>query len=372
MGMKKRTILLLGGMLLVAVAASVSTISLLRRDISAAELDPRQQPPLVRLVTAARAVESERRFTGTIAARVQSNLGFRVPGKVTARLVDVGQQVKAGQALMRLDNSDLRLVLTAKRNAVVAARAAATQARADERRYAALLQTVAGSPQRYDQAKAALDMAVAQLAAAEAEARVAENETAYSTLTADADGIVVETLAEPGQVVVAGQAVVRLAHAGPREALVSLPEAVRPGIGSRAEARVYGNVEQLSTATLRQLSDAADPQTRTYEARYVLDGEAAEAPLGATVMIRFVNPTSQPEIQVPLGALRDGGSSPGVWVLDTATSTVNLRSVKLLRMTGETAVISGVNVGERVVSLGAHLLHEGASVRTVAEKSAGQ
>ena len=98
----------------------------------------------------------ERAFTGTIAARVQSNLGFRVPGKIVERLVDVGQQVKAGQPLMRIDETDLRLALTAKRNAVIAARAVAVQARADENRYAVLVKTAAASTQRYEQAKAAL------------------------------------------------------------------------------------------------------------------------------------------------------------------------------------------------------------------------
>jgi multidrug efflux pump subunit AcrA (membrane-fusion protein) len=121
----------------------------------------------------------------------------------------------------------------AKRNAVIAARAAAVQARNDEKRYATLVQTLTVSTQRYEQAKAALDTAEAQLAAAEAEARVAENEATYSTLAADADGSVVETLAEPGQVVSAGQVVVRLAHAGAREAVVFLPETVRPSIGYR-------------------------------------------------------------------------------------------------------------------------------------------
>ena len=146
------------------------------------------------------------------------------------------------------------------------------------------------SRQRYEQAKAASDTAKAQLAAAEAEARVAENEATYSVLVADADGTVVETLGEPGQVVSAGQTVVRLAQAGPREAVVALPETIRPAIGSVAEASVYGGDGRRYTAHLRQLSDSADAQTRTYEARYVLDGEAAAAPLGATVTIRLGKP----------------------------------------------------------------------------------
>ena len=119
--------------------------------------------------------------------------------------------------------------------------------------------------QRYDQAKAAFDSATAQLAAAEAQADVARNEAGYSLLLADADGTVVETLAEPGQVVAAGQTVVKLAHAGPREATVNLPETVRPAIGSSAEARVYGGASAPTPARLRQLSDAAEWSSAAFD-----------------------------------------------------------------------------------------------------------
>src|SRR5438270_339864 len=206
-----------------------------------------------------------------------------------------------------------------------------------------------------------------RVAAAEAEARVAENEATYSTLAADADGTVVEAMGEPGQVVAAGQVVVRLAHAGPREAVVFLPEAVRPEIGSLAEASVYGDGQRRWTARLRQLSDAADPQTRTFEARYVLDGEAAAAPLGATVTVRLASTATEPDVQVPLGAVLDDGQKTGVWVLDNATSTVRFRPVKILRVSSETAVVSGLSSGDRVVSLGAHLLQEGAHVKNASE-----
>lgn len=365
--MKKKPAIVLGGLLLTGVgAAAFVTLSLRTRE-AAAVSDPRQEPPIVRLATAARVAGSERGFTGIIGARVQSNLGFRVPGKIVERLVNVGQQVKAGQPLMRIDETDLRLALTAKRNAVAAARASVVQTGADERRYADLVSNGWASRQRYEQAKAASDTAKAQLAAAEAEARVAENEAAYSVLVADADGTVVETLGEPGQVVSAGQPVVRLAQAGPREAVVALPETIRPAIGSMAEARVYGSDERRFTAHLRQLSDSADPQTRTYEARYVLDGKAAAAPLGATVTIRLASQAIQPEVQVPLGAVIDDGRKTGVWIFDSATSTVRFKPVGLVRVTSETAVISGLNSGDRVISLGAHLLQEGARVRTASE-----
>ncbi|OHV79645.1 efflux RND transporter periplasmic adaptor subunit [Ensifer sp. LCM 4579] len=330
--------------------------------------DPRVESPLVRVVEATKPDRAERAFTGTIAARVVSNLGFRVPGKITQRLVDIGEQVTAGQALLRIDETDLQLALTARRNAVAAARAVLVQARADEERYAVLVKKgLAATPQRYEQAKAALDTASARLAAAEAEARVAENEATYSVLVADSDGTVVETLGEPGQVVSAGQAVVRLAHAGPREAVIALPETLRPAVGSEAVASLYGGGERRYTARLRQLSDSADPQTRTYEARYVLDGQAAAAPLGATVTIRIADQASQPEVQVPLGAVLDDGERTGVWVFDRASSSVRFRPVELVRVTSETAMISGLNPGDPIVSLGAHLLQEGARVRTASE-----
>jgi len=365
MGAKTRRVMVLGSVLL-AAAAAFAALSLRTQGASAVS-DPRHEAPIVRLVMAAPVAEAERRFTGVIAARVQSNLGFRVAGKIVERLVNVGQQVKAGQPLMRIDETDLRLALTAKRNGVAAARASVVQTSADERRYADLVSNGWASRQRYEQAKAALDTARAQLASAEANARVVENEAAYSVLVADADGTVVETLGEPGQVVSAGQTVVRLAQAGPREALVALPETIRPVIGSAAEASVYGSDGRRSAAHLRQLSNSADAQTRTYEARYVLDGEAAAAPLGATVTLRIASQAGQPEVQVPLGAVLDDGRKTGVWAVDRASSAVRFVPVKLVRLSGEAAVIAGLSPGDPVVSLGAHLLHEGARVRLAPE-----
>ncbi|MGR0184085.1 efflux RND transporter periplasmic adaptor subunit [Azospirillum aestuarii] len=377
--MKKRPMVVAGGVLTAALgAAAVVTLSMHTQEASAVS-DPRQEAPIVRLAAAVPVAGSERGFTGVVGARVQSNLGFRVPGKIIERLATVGQPVKAGQPLMRIDETDLRLALTAKRNAVAAARATAVQTQADERRYASLVNDGWATRQRHEQAKAALDTARAQLASAEADARVAENEATYSVLVADSDGTVVETLGEPGQIVAAGQTVVRIAQAGPREAVVALPETIRPQIGSPAEASLYGADGQRYGAHLRQLSDAADAQTRTYEARYVLDGDAASAPLGATVTIRLagwtagrtVDRTGQADMQVPLGAVLDDGRKTGVWTLDRASSTVRFQTVRLVRVSGETAVISGLGLGDPVVSLGAHLLQDGVRVRTAAE-SGGQ
>ncbi len=370
--MKMRRAAVLGRLAIAVVGtgAAFVTFSLRAREAPLAS-DPRQQPPIVRLATAAVVTNSERSFTGIIGARVQSNLGFRVARKIVERLVDVGQQVKAGQPLMRIDDTDFRHALTAKRNAVVAARASAVQTEADNLRYAKLVSEGWVSQQRYEQAKAAVDAASAQLAAAEAEERVAADEATYSVLNADADGTIVKTMGEPGQVVSAGQTMVELAHAGPREAVVDLPEAIRPALGSVAEASVYGRDGRRYTAHLRQLSDAAEVQTRTYEARYVLDGEAGAAPLGATVTLWLASYASEPEVQVPLGAVLDDGRKTGVWVFDSTTSTVHFRPVKLVRLTSETAVISGLSSSDLVVSLGAQLLHEGARVRTPQKLGSG-
>src|SRR5512132_4057003 len=168
--MKKRPIIVLGSILIAVFGAAGFVTLSIRTQAASAVSDPRQQPPIVRLATAARVVGSARGFTGIIGARVQSNLGFRVAGKIVERLVNVGQQVKAGQPLMRIDETDLRLALTATRNAVAAARASVVQLNADERRYASLVNKGWVSQQRYEQAKAASDTAEAQLAAAEAQA----------------------------------------------------------------------------------------------------------------------------------------------------------------------------------------------------------
>ncbi len=326
--------------------------------------DARLEPRLVRVATVGQAQPSANSFTGVVSARIQSDLGFRVPGKIVERLVDTGQLVKRHQSLMRIDRTDYALAITAQAATVDAARARAVQTSADEARYRDLVSAGAVSAITYDQSKAAADAAKAQLAAAQAQVKVTENEAGYSVLVADDDGIVVQTLAEPGQVVAAGQTVVRLAHDGPREATVNLPETIRPAIGSTARAAIFGSSVD-GTATLRQLSHAADPLTRTFEARYVLDGSAGQVPLGATVTIQVPSTGAATALQVPLSALFDNGSGPGIWKLDKTTSTVAWQAVKVSGIGEETASIaSGLKAGDSFVALGAHQLHQGEKVRT--------
>lgn len=361
---RKKLLLISAFALTSAVMAAFALITGRPHGDAQAATDSRTTPHLVRVASVSEASGVERSFTGIVAARVQSDLGFRVPGKVVERLVEVGQQVAAGQPLMRIDDTDLRLALIAKRNAVVAARAILVQAAAEEQRFAVLVTRDAiVSVQRYEQAKAALDTAEAQLAAAEAEADVAENAAAYAVLTAEADGTVISTLAEPGQVVAAGQAVVVIAHVGAREAVVNLPEDIRPSLGSDAMARVYGADQKRSTTILRQISDAADPRSRTYEARYVLEGDAASAPLGSTVTVWITDAARQAEAQVPVGAILDDGRRTGVWVIEPGSSTVRFAAVDIRMIGDETASVTGVERGQRIVALGAHLLKDGTAIR---------
>jgi RND family efflux transporter MFP subunit len=335
--------------------------------------DPRTQPALVRTATVQPPAKAARSFTGVVVARVQSELGFRVPGKIVTRLVDTGQAVKRGQPLMRIDPEDLLLATRARDEAVAAATARERQAVAEEKRYQGLVVAGAVSASAYDQARAAAETAKAELQAARANARVAGNALGYAVLLADADGVVVDTLAEPGQVVAAGQAVVRIAHAGAREARIDLPETLRPAVGDKAQARLYG-VQGEYAATLRQLSSSADGLTRTYEARYVLSGSLAQAPLGATVTVAIADAAAAPGLQVPLAALYDNGKGPGVWVVqDKAHPVVRWRAVQLERLASETATLkAGLQPGERFVALGAHMLSEGAPVRVAASEGAAQ
>jgi RND family efflux transporter MFP subunit len=341
---------------------------------AASAIDPRTQPPLVRLATVEPSVQAERSFTGIVAARVQSDLGFRVAGKVLERFVDTGQTVQRGQALMRIDPTDLKLATRAYDEAVAAANARARQTADDEVRYRDLVAAGAVSASAYDQVRAAAEAASAELNAAEAQADVARNETSYAVLLADEDGVVVEALAEPGQVVAAGQVVVRVAHAGRREAVIELPETLRPAIGSTGRASLYGSAE-TGSAKLRQLSDAANPRTRTFEARYVLEGRLADAPFGSTINIQIpvvqqADGRPTPALQVPIGAIFDAGKGPGVWVVEGETPRVTWRHVELAGLSDETASVVGrLEVGNRVVALGAHLLREGEQVRVL--ESAG-
>ncbi len=353
-----------------AVCALVLTLASCGGESAA---DPRTQAPLVRTALVEDAGSTARSFTGTVAARVESDLGFRVSGKVVDRLVDVGDTVRRGQPLMRLDARDLNLSADAEQEAVDAAKArlGAADERADH--YEDLRDRGQVSDSQYDEVKEAERAAEAELDAARDRARIAGNASKYATLTADASGVVVATTAEPGQVVSAGQTVVHVATGGPREAVVELPETLRPEIGSTARATMFSN-DASSEATLRRLAAAADPVTRTYEARFVLDGDLADAPIGSTVTLEIDDESAPTDsgLRVPIAAVTDRGDESGVWFVGGTPSTAEWRSVQVKRVDDDYAYVTGeVSRGDRVVSLGAHLIRDGQRVRIASGGSAG-
>lgn len=351
---------------LLSVAVGLMSLSITACGDPAQTEDPRTQPPLVRVASVRSTSNTSLTFTGTVASRIESDLGFRVAGKIQERLVNQGQNVKAGQPLMLIDPEDLDLQARAQEQAVAAAKARAHQTAEDERRYRSLVGTGAISASEYDQVKAQAATAQADLKAAVAQANVARNAKNYAVLKADADGTVMDTLAEPGQVVSAGQTVVRLAHAGQREAVISLPETLRPKTGSEATASVYGDSRTAVKATLRQLSDSADPITRTFEARYVLDSPLSLAPLGSTVSVKIHEENSAQGITIPTGAIHDAGKGPGVWRVVGKPAKVAWTPVKIISLGSESVVVSGaLEPDNQIVALGAHLLHDGEQIRSL-------
>lgn len=329
-----------------------------------AESEAPTQPPLVRTIVPEAASEGiEARLTGAVRSRIESDLGFRVPGKINARLVDPGTVVRQGQPLMRIDASDLALSARAASDRLTAARAEDERARAEETRLRDLVEGGATSRSAYEAALAARRAAAANLSAAQAAASEASNQSSYSVLTADADGVVIDVLAQPGQVVAAGAPVVRLGRGGAREAAVAVPEPMLAGLPKQATAILLVGGQPIA-ARLREVSGSADPVTRTFAARYALEAPPSQLPLGSTITIELPRESGENQIEVPLSALHDDGKGPAVWIVGTK-GIVHKRPVRLVRLLDETALIENLNIvsGERVVAMGAHLLRDGQLVR---------
>ncbi|RII77406.1 efflux RND transporter periplasmic adaptor subunit [Pseudomonas monteilii] len=329
--------------------------------------DPRvDHPPLVSTaVVSADQAHWQRQFTGVVAARVESAIGFRVAGKVAERFVDVGQHVKLGQPLMRLDLADFDLDVRNQQAAVEASHAALVRASADLERLQGLVDLGAVSAKTFDQAQETQRAAQSRWNAANATLSLAKNALRYADLRADVDGVVMRRFADEGQVVAVGQPVLELAQDGAREALIDLPETLRPALGSIAVAHLYADPTQRFVVRLRELSSAADPLTRTYRARYVLDGPSADIPLGSTVIVGIASKVAESERKIPLASIYDRGQGPGVWVV-AADNRIHYRSIGISRIDEEHATVNGgVDAGERLVALGVHQLHEGQEVRFV-------
>src|SRR5262245_41951215 len=216
--------------------------------------------------------QAARDFVGVVRARHETDLGFRVAGKVIARIVNVGDRVRAGDSVARLDPQDLALQVQSAEAELAAATSNLAQAAADAERYASLKARGWAATAEYERKTSAKDEASSRLERARRALDMARNQLAYAELKADADGVITATLAEPGQVVAIGQPVARLAHDGEKEAMVALPETWL-GEARRAHAtvRLWSDAERSFTARLRELSPQADAATRPYAARFTID-----------------------------------------------------------------------------------------------------
>jgi len=322
-----------------------------------------QRPVLVTPVEY-RNIAPARSLAAVIRPRIESDLGFRVNGKVAKRLVQNGDQVRKGQPLLLLDTNDLELQLQQAEAEMKAATTSLAQAEADEKRTTKLEKDGWSPTAMLDKARSLAAEARGRLIRAQRAVELATNAHTYATLEADADGIITATPVEPGQVVAAGQPVVRLAHTGELEALVALPETyverARNAIGKMTLWSLPGRAYEVR---LRELSPAADGATRTYAARYsILDPDGAVR-IGMSATLTLTEGESETAARLPLTAVFNHARGARVWVVDGA-GKLTARPVTIARYEGQSVLIkSGVKDGEKVVTLGVEQLDEGLAVR---------
>jgi multidrug efflux system membrane fusion protein len=328
------------------------------------------QEPLrsVKLITVAGSdLNQGGEYAAEVRARVESRLGFRVGGKLVQRPAEPGQRVAAGQLLALVDAQDFQLAAQAAQAQVIAAQSQRDLAAAEFKRFEALKVQNFISGAELERREASLKAADAALNQAKAQAQAQGNQASYARLTASHAGVVTAVEAEVGQVVSAGQPVVRLAHEGPRDAVFSVSEsaitAIRLGQSMQATVLSTGQVVQ---GTVREMAASADPVTRTYAVKLALaPSVGGTLPLGATLNVRApgLSRAVASVIKLPTSALRQEGQGTAVWVLDEATMTVNSQAVQLGPVDGnEVVVSSGLKPGQKVVSAGVHVLSPGQKV----------
>ena len=304
-------------------------------------------------------------YSGEVRARVESRLGFQVAGKLVQRPAEPGQRVAAGQLLALIDAKDYQLAAQAAAAQVVSAQSQRDLAAADFKRFEALKAQNFISGAELERRDATLKAADAQLNQAKAQAQAQSNQAGYARLTATQSGVITGVDAEVGQVVSAGQPVVRLAHDGPRDAVFAVSEAMAMAlkVGQSLRATLVSTGQPLQ-GKVRELAASADPVTRTYAVKLAL--EASERlPLGSTVNVLATQlPGSQAGvIKLPTSALRQEGAGTVVWVFDAASMTVNTQPVQVGAVEGNEVVISsGLKPGQQVVSAGVHVLSPGQKV----------
>jgi RND family efflux transporter MFP subunit len=327
-----------------------------------------ERPVEVQRVTF-RSENASREFVGVVRARYEPDLAFRVAGKITERIVNVGDRVHTGDVIARLDPQDLQLQVASAEAEIAAATSNFAQASSDEMRFTSLKARGYAAVADYERKKSAKDEADGRLERARRALELARNQLAYAVLQANADGVITATLAEPGQVVAVGQAVARLAQHGEVEALVALPETwLGEARATQASVRLWSGPQRRFAAHLRELSPQADPQTRTYAARFTIENPDETVALGMTATVILAHDGDAAVAKLPLSAVLNRGAGASVYVVDKA-GALELRPVTVASFTADAALLTaGVNAGERVVTLGVQKLAAGEKVRTIDEQ----
>ena len=309
-------------------------------------------PPKVLVQPVMRGTASGNVYTGEIRARHEIDLSFRVNGKLAARLVDAGAEVKAGQPLARLDPVDLQLAADSARAQLAAADSDLLNARSERERYAGLLAKKFVSQAAFDAKDNALNAATARLEQAKSQSRISGNQASYGTLTAEFPAVVTAVLAEAGQVLSAGQAVIRIARPEEKEVLIAVPEGRVAAVKAARNiaVNVWAAPEMKVAGELRELSPAADPATRTYAARIRLINPPATLQLGMTARVLLASADNSPLI-VPLAAVVDQGKGPLVWVVQDGKAKPKPVVVKQFREDG-VVLSEGLNEGELLIVAG--------------------
>ncbi|PXX44330.1 efflux RND transporter periplasmic adaptor subunit [Aquitalea magnusonii] len=327
---------------------------------------PSEEVRPVRVVSAGQhGIDNGNSFAGQVRARTETDLAFRIGGKVIAKLVNSGEHVRKGQVLARLDASDTSLDISAKQAQLAAAESDLAQQQLNLKRYQELLAKQFISQAQVDSQQNGVNAARAKRDEARAQLTASRNQGSYTQLVADADGIVSQMLAEPGQVVAAGQTVARLAHDGEREVAIQLPENALASVRQQQTFTIslWAGKQQYQ-GRLRELAGDADPATRTYAARITLP-QAAGLALGqtATVSLPGASHGDSSAMRLPLTALLDEQGKHALWIVDPKTLRVSRRAVSVLNIDSDSASVRGaLQPGELVVTAGVHLLHEGQRV----------
>jgi RND family efflux transporter MFP subunit len=307
-------------------------------------------------------------LAGEIQPRYESQLGFRVGGKLIARKVEVGSTVKRGQLLMQLDPLDFQLAQSQAKASLNSAESSLALAKADLDRYRELRQKNFVSQALLEAKEATYKSALAAHEQANAGLKVQSNQSSYSNLYADADGVITAVLAEAGQVVAPGAPVVKLARTGEKEVRVSIPEDQIEVLGQVTDLAVktWANPNVAISGRLRELSPIADPATRTYTAKISLPRAGPEIRLGMTATVQFAVPALS-GIRLPMTALINSKEGTAVWVVESGV--VKLVPVQLASASGSDVVVTqGLSAGQTVVTAGVNQLRTGQKVSLLGQE----